>query len=536
MTTTRQITANQIIRRIAQEYQLATVINLPPVLLNLIVEYWFPVANGLRCPSSGEILSEPVVILHPRIVPQLYNRQSVIDAIAAHELERFGIDADNQDHYIFNQPGINFSDLNGIVDILRNNGSHLSLSFEIERERRSRGDILQPLFSSRPIIGRMPDFSIENGRRSLVWTPMTVRIIQFLGARSTPLLIMVMLVHRILGKVLPSSGNISFILAVIAHYSRDSVIQYKAIQYLSTNRNYIHSRNITILRCVVAVGIFMDSIAASLISFNSTITFLQFEAVLIGIMTAFPHLATSDLLLQDILRRRSKEQIKSLAIFLPLALLMLGDIIYKVKENQTFYNANLFIALGTITAMFQLPFAYLSVRETANTLADAKKYIRNPNRLLQSSTDAFAEKNESIPVFTTRNLLRLFASLSAGFLAYVATENPLAAILALCAVYMQGSLMYGIGTVDNRYRLLPRPIVEVRNDEMVPLSRVSVTPLQIEEDKSENKEDKIYAFFSDAPREHQETKRSLSFDLNDEESNPLLPQGSSARLSVISNA
>ncbi|MEO8402531.1 MAG: hypothetical protein ABI597_12195 [Gammaproteobacteria bacterium] len=521
MANSRPTIEQQFLTRLGQNYNLVTLTGLPTALVNLIVEYWHHLPDGLRCPVSGEILTDPVVILHPHIFPLLYNRQSVIDAIANNELARFTINALNQDTYIVTQPGVNFNSLAGIAAMARSNGSHISVSFEIERERRNAGDVLQPLFSSQPIMARIPE---RPSVRDFLSLPRSTRLSRAIYTMNNwSLSIFPLLIPMFFG--LAYKQNPQRVLEILFRYSQNCVIQYNAIQHLRLHQNY--NNRFRYLRQGLAAVIVADSVVmnASFIIPRALVAYPASNLLLGAAFStafAFPYLATSNAVLQDIVRGRFREQIKSLATLTPLALLMLASILYQTRKTYIFDNDQLNLALSILTPLIHLPYSYLSVRETANTLANTREYIRHPSRLLQNPSDTFAERNESIPAFASRNLLRLFAALSAGFLMYAATENPLAAILALCSVYMQGSLMYGIGTMDSRYRLLPRPIAPAlpapNNDDVTPLASIMVTPLHIEEEKKDEAKDAVNSVFrSDSPREFKEEKRSLdepSDDLN----------------------
>lgn len=57
--------------------------------------------RGILDPVSNTPITNAVIISHPSIAPYTYNRQSVIDAIAQNELERFGINAENINDFVF---------------------------------------------------------------------------------------------------------------------------------------------------------------------------------------------------------------------------------------------------------------------------------------------------------------------------------------------------------------------------------------------------------------------------------------------------
>ncbi|MEO8402217.1 MAG: hypothetical protein ABI597_10560, partial [Gammaproteobacteria bacterium] len=498
-------------------------------LVDLVIDYWFPISNRFLCPVSGEFLNDPVYIIHSRISPVLYNRQSVIDAINSGELTSFGINLENMNFLMAEQRFITRSmnveqqhdlrTLSGLVSLIESRGgSHLSFIAEIERERRAGRELLAPLLGNNPSPITVRTHVRAPNSVLPPWIPNLLR--RFLQNLS--------LESLYLGVIATDLVLDNFIPLILGHDKRSAIarfierLQYAVIQYQSqqfihrprhdqytlfTDRYFIIAKAVTpfcllnIFNEVILVALSSSGLSLCYPMIKLCMESMTFAFFLIAWSMSFapglfatPSIASTLAVFQDFASGRIREQINSLAVLSSLSFFMAADLIFSTERRMQWSNNSYLTAAVVARPFLRLPYAYLSARNTANTLVEAKEYLRNPRRLLRNQADPFAQ-DESLVIFASRNVLRLFAAFSAGFLVYTITENPLAAMLAILSVYMQGSLMYGLGKADSRYRLLPavRPSVvsENQNSNLVPLSSVSITSLEIREVIDEHRDETL---------------------------------------------
>lgn len=429
----------QIIRRLATEFKLLEHIpafkdNL--TIIDLIMEYWHHLPDALRCPASGAILRDPIVVNHSSIDHVLYNENSVTNAIRHNELRSFDIHNFAQLNPItFN---IDFTTIDGIADFVSRTDVDSDILFEINKARENKEDFLLPLFKQNKIAPYQEQSMAE------------VSI-------SVPIMTAV-LAYPYIYKM-QSNPVIYFWLLQDAY----TLIQANFNKMCRTN-NFVEKYSLSLPLYLYAL------VNNSLSKPYLWTPELLFAPLWIG--TAWDYTRFSEnynVAIQDFKNGRLREQIKSPVSFAFISMIMLMNIILMIKSR--FGNMAIDLLFNLIYIGLQLPNLYVPTRQAANELVAAKACFINPRKFLQ-------ERNYKGYTFTA--LLRILASLSAGFVMLGVQDNPIISLIVACGVFIQGSLLHGIGTSNNRYRLMSRPPVN-EDQILVPLSNTRTTPLHIEE-------------------------------------------------------